>query len=56
MKDTIPVRSSFSTTIHTPIEKVDIPFKTCFPSHQAINARDFVFARYTPTGNHSKKD
>jgi len=24
------------------------PLKTCFPCHEAIKARDFVFTRYTP--------
>jgi hypothetical protein len=22
--------------------------KTCFPCHQAVNDRDFIFTRYTP--------
>ena len=22
--------------------------KTCFPCHQAVNGRDFIFTRYTP--------
>ena len=26
----------------------EAPLKTCFPCHQAIKARDFVFTRYTP--------
>ena len=26
----------------------EAPLKTCFPCHEAIKARDFVFTRYTP--------
>jgi len=26
----------------------EAPLKTCFPCHQAIKARDYVFTRYTP--------
>ncbi len=26
----------------------EAPLKTCFPCHQAVKARDFVFTRYTP--------
>jgi Cytochrome P460 len=26
----------------------EAPLKTCFPCHEAVKARDFVFTRYTP--------
>jgi hypothetical protein len=26
----------------------EAPLKTCFPCHEAIKARDFVFTRYAP--------
>jgi hypothetical protein len=26
----------------------EAPLKTCFPCHQAIKDRDFVFTRYSP--------